>query len=103
MYRWRRGSRLVPDAVPGEHPQHRHRCTQNHRNYGAGSLLCSWSGCGLLDLDGRYSGEVGRWKEVSETVSVELRFHGVMDQEGIDRRLKGWRKAIEKSLNWVDV
>ena len=25
-----------------------------------------------------------------------------MDQEGIERRISGWRKAIEKSLNWVD-
>ena len=30
------------------------------------------------------------------------RFHGTMDREGIDRRIQGWRKAIEKSLNWVE-
>ena len=33
---------------------------------------------------------------------LNCRYHGCMDQEGIDRRIKGWRKAIEKSLNWVD-
>ena len=33
---------------------------------------------------------------------VRRRYHGVMDQEGIDRRIAGWHKAIQKSLNWVD-
>ncbi|CBK21942.2 uncharacterized protein [Blastocystis hominis] len=48
---------------------------------------------------------VGYWTsmdDIREKWVVDKTFHGVMDQEGIERRITGWRKAIEKSLNWVE-
>ena len=65
-------------------------------------MFCGRTRGGILDIDGRYSREVGGGQNVSKRGGMHCSFHGVMDQEGIERRLAGWRKAIEKSLNWVE-
>ena len=44
----------------------------------------------------------GKLTKRIDFVNVTGSYHGNMEQEGIDRRIKGWRKAIEKSLNWVE-
>lgn len=64
--------------------------------FAAGLAVGFWES--LEDIKRRWM--VGKKWEPAERVSS--RYHGEMDEEGIERRINGWRKAIEKSLNWVD-
>ena len=48
---------------------------------------------------------VGCWKgvdEISHRVPVEKRFLPMMDTEKVDRLTRGWRRALERSRNWVE-
>lgn len=64
--------------------------------FAAGLAVGFWDS--LEDIKQRWV--VGKKSETEEGLSD--RYHGEMDQEGIERRISSWRKAIEKSLNWVD-
>lgn len=48
---------------------------------------------------------VGCWKgvdEISHRVPVEKRFLPMMGTEKVDRLTRGWRRALERSRNWVE-
>jgi glycerol kinase len=48
---------------------------------------------------------VGCWKgvdEISRRVPVEKRFLPMMGKEEVDRLTRGWRRALERSRNWVE-
>ncbi|PIV01689.1 MAG: glycerol kinase [Syntrophobacterales bacterium CG03_land_8_20_14_0_80_58_14] len=48
---------------------------------------------------------VGCWKgvdEISRRVPVEKRFLPMMGREEVDRLTRGWRRALERSRNWVE-
>ncbi|MCX5823299.1 MAG: glycerol kinase GlpK [Deltaproteobacteria bacterium] len=48
---------------------------------------------------------VGCWKgvdEISHRVPVEKRFLPMMGTEKVDRLARGWRRALERSRNWVE-
>jgi glycerol kinase len=48
---------------------------------------------------------VGCWKrvdEISRRAPVERRFLPRMDTEKVDRLTRGWRRALERSRNWVE-
>ena len=34
---------------------------------------------------------------------IIYRYKGEMSKEGITTRIQGWRKAIEKSMGWVEI
>lgn len=66
------------------------------RRFAAGLAVGYWTS--LEDIKEKWM--IGKMWVLREC--VRRRYHGVMDQEGIDRRIAGWHKAIQKSLNWVD-
>ncbi len=48
---------------------------------------------------------VGCWKsvdEISHSVQVEKRFLPKMDGEKVDQLTRGWKRALERSRNWVE-
>ena len=44
------------------------------------------------------------WKGVGamNEYIIIYRYKGEMSKEGITTRIQGWRKAIEKSMGWVE-
>lgn len=50
---------------------------------------------------------VGVWKDIAElgggTPPVERRFWPTMEQGRVERLIRGWRRALERSRNWAEV
>lgn len=62
-----------------------------------GALLRRRIGGGLLDVPGGHQGKVDDWEDVGLRECVRRRYHGVWNQEGIDRRIAAGTRRFRRA------
>ena len=90
----RRHRQRAVHADPGRRPRRAGLQAGRGRDHGAGRRLRGGAGRRLLEVDRRAARRTGRRPALAAAVDEEQR---------ASRATRGWKKAVDRTLDWVDV